>query len=130
MKTFYEFKGNWFYIFDKLVGIITPSNATRFSIWESKHLNQGHLLIVYEMELAGWENNKGLNRISESEFCNNYKSRMEEHVIHGYNEFGKNKKALFHQVLKKMAAMFWTLLCPSTSLIYWYTLHFQGLQKN
>src|SRR5258708_28625411 len=106
MKSFYEFKGSWFCIFDKLVGIINPSNTQRFSIWESKRLNQGHLLIIYEMELAGeWETNKDVTRISESEFRSRYKTRMNEHKIHGYNEFCKNKKNFFPFVLKQMAAM-------------------------
>lgn len=107
MKSFYEFKGNWLYIFDQLVGIMTPSNVNRFTIWQSKSLNEEHLLIVYEIKLGReWENKAGLNRISESEFIMKYRSKIDNHVIHGTNEFGKARKHHFHPVLKRLASLF------------------------
>jgi hypothetical protein len=88
MKSFYLFEGSWFYVFDKLVGIIKPGNAQRFSIWESKKRSEGHLLIMYGNELTEeWQGRFEVKKITEPEFQTNFKSKMREHIIHGYNEF-------------------------------------------
>ena len=52
VKSFYQFNGCWFDVLDMLVGIIKPTNAQRFSIWECAKKTDGHLLIVYELRLA------------------------------------------------------------------------------
>ena len=88
MKSFYLFEGSWFYVFDKLVGIIKPGKAQRFSIWESKKRSEGHLLIMYGNELTEeWQSRFEVKKITEPEFQTNFKSKMREHIIHGYNEF-------------------------------------------
>jgi hypothetical protein len=93
MKSFYEFNGSWLYIFDRLVGIITPANITKFTIWESRSTSKKHLLIVYEVKLnSELERKAGVNRISESEFLMKYKNTMNQHVIHGFNEFVNETK--------------------------------------
>jgi len=107
MKSFYEFKGSWHYIFDTLVGVITPSNIGRFTIWQSKSGNSKNLLIVYELKLhSEWENENGIHQISESEFSLNYKSRMDDHIIHGFNEFDRNRYSALPTILKKILSMF------------------------
>jgi hypothetical protein len=84
-KSVYHFDGSWFDVFDMLVGIIKPNNAQRFSVWESRQKINGHLLIVYGSDLGDdWP----MRKISAPEF-ENYRSRMKEHIIHGYNEFNK-----------------------------------------
>jgi hypothetical protein len=93
-KSFYQFNGCWFDVLDMLVGIIKPTNAQRFSIWEGPKKNDGHLLIVYELRLAeDWQQKHKVKKISEPEFQTTYKARIKEHVIHGYNEFDKNGKS-------------------------------------
>jgi hypothetical protein len=90
VKSVYHFDGSWFDVFDMLVGIIKPNNAQRFSVWESRHKNNGHLLIVYGEELGDtWHPAYPLKKISAPEFEMNYRSRIKEHIIHGYNEFKK-----------------------------------------
>lgn len=107
MKSYYEFKGNWLHIFDKLVGIVTPANVKRFAIWQSKVKDRTNLLIVYEMNLgAGLENKVGIRRISESEFLRNYKHKMNDHVIHGFNEFSQTHKNLFSLVVRTINNIF------------------------
>jgi hypothetical protein len=89
LKSVYHFDGSWFDVFDMLVGTIKPNNAQRFSVWESRQKNNGHLLIVYGENLGDdWRNGHPLKKISAPEF-ENYRSRMKEHIIHGYNEFNK-----------------------------------------
>ena len=107
MKSFYEFQGNWLYIFDRLVGIITPSNIKRFTVWQSKSENKKNLLIIYEMKLSSErENRNGFHQIPESEFLLRYKNKMNDHIIHGFNEFGTNRKSVFPILLRKILAMF------------------------
>jgi hypothetical protein len=90
IKAVYHFNGCWFDIFDMLVGIIKPINAQRFSVWESRKQTDGHLLIVYGPCLADeCLQRYNLKRITEPEFQMNYKPKLKEHVIHGYNEFNK-----------------------------------------
>lgn len=107
MKSFYEFNGNWLQIFDCLVGIISPANVRRFSIWESKSTTQKNLLIVYEIRLDNeWEGKNEINRISESEFLVNYRNKINDHVIHGFNEFTKNKGSQFSFLVNKITTLF------------------------
>jgi hypothetical protein len=107
MKSFYEFKGSWLQIFDRLVGIISPSNVRKFTIWESKSVSKKHLLIVYQVNLDGeWERLSDINRISESEFVANYKCKINDHVIHGFNEFKKEKRNPLNDFLGKISAFF------------------------
>jgi hypothetical protein len=89
-KSVYLFNGCWFDIFDMLVGIIKPTNAQRFSVWESRNKTGDHLLIVYGTRLTDeWQQQYKVIRISEPEFQMNYKAKLKEHIIHGYNEFEK-----------------------------------------
>ncbi|TMI90587.1 MAG: hypothetical protein E6H06_17275 [Bacteroidetes bacterium] len=95
-KSIYRFEGRWFDIFDMLVGVIKPTNAQRFSVWESRRKTDGHLLIVYDRHLADeWQQRYRVTRVTEPEFQHHYKSKIKEHVIHGYNEFSKNSKSRF-----------------------------------
>jgi hypothetical protein len=90
LKSVYRFDGYWFDVFDMLVGIIKPKNAQQFSVWESRKKTTGHLLIVYGENLGDdWRQGYPLKRISAPEFEMNYRSRIKEHIIHGYNEFSK-----------------------------------------
>jgi hypothetical protein len=90
IKSVYHFNGCWFDVFDMLVGIIKPTNAQRFTVWESTKKTEGHLLIVYDSRLTEeWQHTHNLKRISEPEFQLKYKPRLKEHIIHGYNEFDK-----------------------------------------
>jgi hypothetical protein len=92
-KSVYEFNGCWFDIFDMLVGIIKPTNAERFSVWESRKKTDSHLLIVYGSWLTEeWQQRYNVKRISEPEFQMNYRSKVKEHIVHGYNEFDKRYK--------------------------------------
>ena len=89
-KSVYQFDGCWFDAFDMLVGIIKPQNAQRFSVWESIKKTNGHLLIVYGENLGeDWRQSYPLKKISAPDFELNYRSRIKEHIIHGYNEFTK-----------------------------------------
>ena len=107
MKSFYEFQGNWLYIFDRLVGIITPSNIKRFTVWQSKSENKKNLLIIYEMKLSSErESRNDFHQIPESEFLLQYKNKMNDHIIHGFNEFGTNKKSVFPILLRKILTIF------------------------
>jgi hypothetical protein len=91
-KSVYRFNGCWFDIFDMLVGVIKPTNALRFSVWESRKKTEGHLLIVYGSPLAEeWQQQYNVTRITEPEFRANFKPKAKEHIIHGYNEFEKTK---------------------------------------
>jgi hypothetical protein len=91
MKSCYEFTGSWLHIFDKLVGIINPSNIQRFAVWEAKSTDKKHLLIVYELRLASdFETGEGINRISEEEFVARYRNTPADHKIHGFNELNRN----------------------------------------
>jgi len=104
MKSFYEFKGSWLYIFDNLVGVITPGNIQKFAIWQSKSVDKKNLLIVYGIRLDDeWETRTGINQISEAEFVINYRNKINEHLIHGFNEYNKNNPMNF---LKRITAMF------------------------
>ena len=86
-KSFYTFKGSWFDIFDKLVGILKPRNTEQFAVWESKKNKRVHLLITYGSALPGeLQRRHELVEISEPEFRTNFKAASTEHVIHGYNE--------------------------------------------
>ena len=97
VKSFYQFNGCWFDVLDMLVGIIKPTNAQRFSIWECAKKTDGHLLIVYELCLAeDWQQKHNVKKITEPEFQTIYRARIKEHVIHGYNEFDKNNKSIFN----------------------------------
>jgi hypothetical protein len=94
MKSFYAFKGSWFEIFDKLVGIIQPKNFQRFSIWESLTGHSNHLLIVYGTEIPfEYQQNFDLEKITEPDFHTNFRHKIKEHRIHGYNEFNKAKRS-------------------------------------
>jgi hypothetical protein len=87
-KSFYIFKGSWFDIFDKLVGILQPKNAEQFTIWESKKNKSAHLLIAYGNALPGELQSKHeLKEITEPEFQTSFKPTLSEHKVHGYNEF-------------------------------------------
>ena len=87
-KSFYTFRGSWFDIFDKLVGILKPRNAEQFTIWESKSNKSVHLLITYGNTIPGeLQSRHELKEISEPEFHTSFKPTLREHVIHGYNEF-------------------------------------------
>ena len=91
MKSFYAFKGSWFEILDKLVGVIQPRNCERFSIWESTNKNQ-HLLIVYGIHLSPeWQRKYNVQTITEPDFNLQLKAKMKDHRIHGYNEFEKRR---------------------------------------
>lgn len=93
MKTFYSFRGSWFEIFDKLVGIIQPKDCQRFAVWESKKRNEGHLLIVYGTSLSSdWQNRHDIKEITEPDFQSNFKSKMSDHRIHGYNEYDRKRR--------------------------------------
>lgn len=93
LKSFYRFEGCWFDVFDMLVGIIKPKNAQRFSVWESREKPNGHLLIIYGPRLTEeWERRYNVKAITEPEFETDFKCKMEEHIIHGYNEFNKKRK--------------------------------------
>ena len=90
IKSVYHFNGSWFDIFDMLVGIIKPSNAQQISIWESRQKTEGHLLIVYGGLLSeDWLQRNQVRKITEPEFRINYKPKLKDHIIHGYNEFAK-----------------------------------------
>jgi hypothetical protein len=107
MKSFYEFRGNWVYIFDRLVGIITPSNIKKFTVWQSKSGNSRNLLIIYDMKMnSEWEYRNNIHQISESEFLLKYKSRINDHIIHGFNEFGTDQKHALPILLRKIIALF------------------------
>jgi hypothetical protein len=87
-KSFYIFKGSWFDIFDKLVGILKPRNTEQFTIWESKTNKSVHLLITYGTALPGeLQSRHELKEITEPEFHTSFKPTLSEHVVHGYNEF-------------------------------------------
>ena len=87
-RSFYTFKGSWFDIFDKLVGILKPRNAEQFSVWESKANKRLHLLITYGTRLPGeLQLRHELNEISEPEFHAHFRRTLGDHVVHGYNEF-------------------------------------------
>jgi len=89
-RSVYHFDGSWFDVFDMLVGIIKPKNTHQFSVWESRKKTNGHLLIVYGEDLGeDWRQGYALKKISAPEFEMNYRSRIKEHIIHGYNEFSK-----------------------------------------
>ena len=95
MKSFYEFEGSWLQIFDHLVGIITPANIERFAIWQPKVAGPRNLLIVYGLCLdSDWERVAGTKKISETEFLRDYKAKIAEHRIHGFNEYEKGGKQL------------------------------------
>ncbi|SRR6266487_5155402 len=90
MKSFYAFRGSWFEIFDKLAGILNPQNLQRFAIWESKSKIEGNLLIVYGLRITDkLQSINELEEITEPEFYTNYKSKIGDRKIHGYNEFSK-----------------------------------------
>ena len=90
IKSVYHFNGCWFDIFDMLVGILNPANAQTFSVWESRKKADGHLLIVYGATLTDeWQQRYKVKRIPEPEFQTNFKPKIKEHIIHGYNEFNK-----------------------------------------
>jgi hypothetical protein len=90
MKSFYAFRGSWFEIFDKLAGILNPQNLQRFAIWESKSKIEGNLLIVYGLRITDkLQSINELEEITEPEFDTNYKSKIGDRKIHGYNEFSK-----------------------------------------
>ena len=92
VKSVYQFSGCWFDIFDMLVGIIKPTNAERFSVWESRKQTNGHLLITYGPRLTEeCLQRYNLKQIPEPEFRMNYRSKVKEHIIHGYNEFDKKQ---------------------------------------
>lgn len=98
-KAFYQFNGCWFDVFDMLVGIIKPTNTKRFSVWESRQKLNAHLLIVYGPHLdEEWERRYNIKTITEPEFEKNYRAKMSEHIIHGYNEFNKTK-TVFSMIL-------------------------------
>ncbi len=87
-RSFYIFKGSWFDIFDKLVGILKPRNTEQFTIWESKANKRAHLLITYGTALPGeLQNRHEIKEITEPEFQASFKPTLKEHVVHGYNEF-------------------------------------------
>jgi len=112
MKSYYEFKGKWPRIFDTLSRVITPANVKKISVWESKINYKENLLIVYEFKLANdCEQVAGMNRIPESEFLMKYKSKMDDHKIHGFNEFRKSESGFFHVILKKLATLFRDDVC-------------------
>jgi hypothetical protein len=87
-RCFYIFKGSWFDVFDKLVGILKPRNTEQFTIWESKTNNRVHLLITYGTALPGeLQSRHELKEITEPEFHASFKPALKEHKVHGYNEF-------------------------------------------
>jgi hypothetical protein len=87
-RSFYLFKGSWFDIFDKLVGILQPRNTEQFTIWESKPNKRVHLLITYGTALPGeLQHRHEFREITEPEFQASFKPTLKEHVVHGYNEF-------------------------------------------
>jgi len=87
-KSFYIFKGSWFDIFDKLLGILQPRNAGQFTVWESKANKSLHLLITYGTVLPGeLQSRHDLKEITEPEFYASFKPTLKEHIVHGYNEF-------------------------------------------
>jgi hypothetical protein len=90
MKSFYAFRGSWFEIFDKLAGILNPQNLQRFAIWESKSKIEGNLLIVYGPKITDkLQHINELEEITDPDFDTNYKSKIRDRRIHGYNEFSK-----------------------------------------
>jgi hypothetical protein len=90
MKSFYAFRGSWFEIFDKLAGILNPQNLQRFAIWESKSKIEGNLLIVYGPRITDkLQHINELEEITDPDFDTNYKSKIRDRKIHGYNEFSK-----------------------------------------
>ena len=96
MKSFYTFRGSWFEIFDKLAGILNPQNLQRFSIWESKSKTEGNLLIVYGPRITDkLQHLNELEEIADPDFDSNYKSKIRDHKIHGYNEFSKINRGKF-----------------------------------
>jgi len=107
MKSYYEFNGNWLHIFDKLVGIITPSNIAQFTIWEHRSTNKPHLLIVNGVNLSqGWEQMAGVNRISESEFIRNSREKIGRYIIHGAPQPEAGNKGLLSFVVKTINNIF------------------------
>jgi hypothetical protein len=87
-KSFYIFRGSWFDIFDKLLGILQPRNTGQFAVWESKANKSVHLLITYGTSLSGEiQHRHELKEITEPEFQASFKPLLKEHIVHGYNEF-------------------------------------------
>ncbi len=92
MKSFYLFKTNWFYFFDKLVDLIENEKYAQFTIWRSKKKDGESLIILYGTSLkTEWQSKYDLKEISESEFQLKFKPNMNRYSIHGYNEFNKIK---------------------------------------
>jgi len=87
MKSFYLFKANWFYFFDKLVDLGDNEKYTRFTIWHSKKRDGENLIILYGISLkTEWQSKYDLKEISESEFQLKFKPNMNGYSIHGYDK--------------------------------------------
>ncbi len=69
IKSFYTFKGSWFEIFDKHLGIFNAQHLQKFAIWASRSGNGENVLVIYGSQLKEVLQNKhSLRQISEPEF--------------------------------------------------------------
>jgi hypothetical protein len=88
-RHFYLFKGSWIDHYDEMIEMLNPARGEKLSFWEPKDRSKEFtLLIIYNKPLSdSFCYRRDIWKSDETIFYHFYVDRLENFVVHGYNEF-------------------------------------------